>query len=236
MGLFGKKKDGRRVNDPPFGERPAAPPPPDPLGLPEFLARLRLGDRTPLSPAHVADAAKRLGVPLAVFRAVMLIEVGEKEAFAANGLPMVTFEPHVFAELTGGKHNAANPDVSYAEADPRRIPAAQELRWKQLAKAFVLDREAALKATSWGMFEMLGLYHEDFGFSTVASFVASISGSEARQLEAFEAFLHGQGLVALLKAKNWAGFAAHFGDGPQAKVYAGQLARTYKMLTSRMKA
>jgi hypothetical protein len=210
--------------------RPPAAAATDPLGLPDFLARLRIGDRSALTGAHFEASAKRLGVQTAVIRAVVEVECAGSAGFADSGLPLILFEPHVFSELTGGRFDQSNPDVSYPELDLRKYPQSQELRWRQLAKAFILDRDAALQAASWGAFQMLGRNFAACGFPNPAAFAASVSGSPGRQLEAFEAFIDAHKLLPALKQRRWRDFARAYNGPRYADSYARKLEAAYKAI------
>jgi hypothetical protein len=238
VALFGGRRRRRiaREDDPPFGAAPEDAIPTDPIGLPDFLARLRIGDRSRLTNALIAAGATRLGLPAAVFRTVVDVESADRAGFAPNGLPAILFEPHVFSELTSRRHDSANPDISYRDPDPRKLPQSQDLRWRQLAKAFVIDEDAALKATRWGMFQILGLHHAACGFASAAGLAAGMAGSEARQLEALEEFLIAHGLVDVLKEKHWTGFAAKYEGPANAKAHGARLARAYRALTAKRPA
>ena len=235
-GLFSwlaPKDDKPRTLDPPGPAPRPGQAPPDPLGLPDFLARMRIGDREPLTPAHFAAAARRLGVPTPVLQAVVQVESGGAPAFGPDNLPTIRFEPHVFSALTNAQFDAAHPDVSYPDWDSRKYPRSQDVIWRQLARAFALDGEHALQATCWGLFQLLGVNFAACGFPTAAAFAASIAGSAGRQLEAFEAFIAGADLAPLLKAKRWAEFAAAYTGEPDAPARGRQMERAYKALVKK---
>lgn len=52
-----------------------------------------------------------------------------------------------------------------------------------------LDKNAALKATSWGKFQILGSNHLSAGYKDVNEFVSSLSVSEKNHLKAFVNFI-----------------------------------------------
>jgi N-acetylmuramidase len=232
FGLGRSKTVVPEFSDPPFSETFAGAPLSNPLGLPDFLARLATGDRDRLSAAAVAASAKRLGVPSAVMAAIVEVEAAGREGFGLAGLPAMTFEPAVFSHLTGHRHDNANPDISYPVADARKLPASQELRWKQLAKSYVMDRDAALKAASWGMFVMRGEEHQAYGFETAAAMAASLAGAEARQLEALEEWIVRQDLTGALKKRDWIAYGAAR-EPAHGKALASRLYKTHRRLTDK---
>ncbi|HWA22513.1 MAG TPA: N-acetylmuramidase domain-containing protein [Caulobacterales bacterium] len=236
MGLFGVGRSKAVVQDasePAVALRAAAAAPfSNPLGLPEFLARLAAGDRDRLTNAAVDVAAKRLGVAVPVMRALVAAEAAGREGFGIVHLPTMKFEPAVFSRLTGGRYDHSNPDISYPLADDRRLPASPALRWRQLAKAYVMNNEAALKAAAWGMFALRGEDHEDYGFTSAASMAASLAESEERQLAALEEWLRRRRAAGLLKARNWAAYGA-LRDPAEGRALAGRLYRGYRALTDK---
>lgn len=235
MALFGLGRPKTAVpefSDPPFSETHTGASISNPLGLPDFLARLAIGDRDRLSAAAVVASAKRLGVQTAVLAAIVEVETAGREGFGLAGLPVMTFEPAVFSHLTGHRHDNSNPDISYPVADARKLPASQELRWKQLAKVYVMDRDAALKSASWGMFMMRGAEHEAYGFETAAAMVASLAGSEARQLEALEEWIVRQDMAGALKKRDWIAYGAAR-EPALGKPFASRLYKTHRRLTDK---
>ena len=78
----------------------------------------------------------------------------------------------------------------------------------------LLDEEAALKACSWGKFQILGDNHRLCGHTSVLTFVEAMNKSEYTQLEVFIQFIQNSKLADTLQTKNWASFAYHY-NGPR---------------------
>jgi hypothetical protein len=96
-----------------------------------------------------------------------------------------------------------------------------------LEKAYELDWEAALKATSWGRFQILGMHHERYGFETVGEFLRFISVSEANQLEGAFGFIRtDERLAQALRKHDWTFFSRMF-YGMQPR-YPAELAAAYQ--------
>jgi hypothetical protein len=162
-----------------------------------------------LTDADVERAAALLGVTPAHIRTVAAVE-SAGEGFADDGRPIVRFEPHWFQRLTAGRHDKTHPHLSHAYSRRRafRQPANQAERWSlQLDPAFALDRDAAIQATSWGMFQMMGFNHRRCGFLTPQAFLNAHWRSEGGQLDAAAAFIKSAGLADELQRGDWAGFA-----------------------------
>ena len=81
-------------------------------------------------------------------------------------------------------------DLSTGEvADPNAIygrPGSPQ--YIRLCRAYALDKDAALKAVSWGKFQIMGFNFKAAGFSTVGDFVKAMCKSDAEHIKAFLKF------------------------------------------------
>ena len=112
-----------------------------------------------------------------------------------------------------------------------RAGAAHHDRLEDAAKR---DWEAAHKACSWGLFQILGENYKRAGHETIPSFVDAMhKGGAAAHLDAFVAFIKGdKRLVDALKKKDWATFARIYsGPGYAANQYDTKLAQAYRKWT-----
>lgn len=189
-------------------------------GLPEAAAMpadfFAAHTGAPLGEADFAAAAQELQCEVAAVKAVAEVE-SRGAGFDALKRPTLLYERHVFARCTvpPGKFDAAAPDLSGL-----RKPYApgtygnKDQQYVKLARAMQLDRAAALKAPSWGMFQILGENHRTCGFASVEEFVKAMTVSEAEHLKAFVAFVRNNArLLQAIRQKNWAAFAASY-NGP----------------------
>lgn len=157
-----------------------------------------------VSPEDLRAAADRLGCSEAMIRAVSKVESRPVGAFLAPGVPACLFERHLFHRFTDGRFDAqapllSNPVPSYRDHSYGHY-SDQPAR---VAAAALLDREAALRATSWGLYQILGDNYAECGFADVESFVSAMTTDVAAHLSAFVAFnLHDPEKVAALRAKD----------------------------------
>jgi hypothetical protein len=163
-------------------------------------------------------------------RAVVDVECGPKgTGFDKKGRPTILFEPHWFGQLTTPKYkyNDTHPDISYVTWGTKPYPNV-EGNWTRLAEAYALDPVAALAATSWGRFQIMGFNHKLCGYADVMAFVQGMLKSEPSQLEAFEKFVRAKGIDDDLAGLHWAGFAQVY-NGSQYKKnqYDTKLASAY---------
>ena len=136
--------------------------------------------------------------------------------FLPDRRPKILFERHEFHALTQGRYDRTHPQVSNPRAGGYG-PAGSH-QYDRLAIAAALDRENALKSTSWGIAQTMGACHREAGFADVETMVAAMSRSEDAQLLAMAAYLNATHLAAPLSRNDWIAFALGY-NGPD---YAGR--------------
>lgn len=104
-------------------------------------------------------------------------------------------------------------------------------QYKRLLKAYQLDAEAALKACSWGKFQIMGFNYKAAGFDNVREFVKAMSRNDSEHMKAFLKFTNSNPvLLSGLRSADFEKIAeGHNGTGwkrinPE---YAGNLERFY---------
>lgn len=179
-----------------------------------------------LDDADIARAAADLGCEVAAVRAVLAVEAGGS-GFLADGRPKILFEAHLFSRETGRRFDASNPRVSSPTWN-RLLYAGGAGEYPRLAEAAALDRKAALRSASWGLFQIIGSNHARCGYPTVDAFVVAMCDDEANHLQAFIAFCRAGALDKHLRSHDWAAFARGY-NGPSyaANRYDTKLAAAY---------
>ena len=186
------------------------------------------GAATPLGPNDIAAAASRLQCEPAAIWAVCDVE-SAGGGFLPDKRPKILFEAQVFGQLTQYRWDASHPNVSSPTWNRALYGAAGAHQYDRLAEAIALDRDAALEAASWGMFQVLGLNFAQCGFAGVEDYVAAMCAGEGAQLTAFCAFCQKGGLDAYLRAHDWTRFALGYnGPGEAANGYDAKLAAAYR--------
>lgn len=196
--------------------------------------------------SDLKDAAIAIGCEVAVIKAVAEVET-RKAPFDKHNRPTILYERHVFARNTRpkGKYDDENPDIS-GHKKPYKQPNDENKKlvkagtlnsydlygnsYPRLSKAYALDKEAALKACSWGKFQILGENYRAAGFASVLEFTRAMGMSEREHLKAFAKFVVAQ--PSLRKAainKDWTTFARIY-NGPSYKKYNydSKMANAYK--------
>lgn len=160
----------------------------------------------------IEDAAKELGVEPDLIRAVEATEsaIDGQKTLSYQGRATILFERHKFRGFTGGLHDAQS-DLSNRAAGGYGGWTSQ---YPKLERAFHLDEDAALKATSWGKYQILGENYSACGYKSPREFVEAMINSEQAQLDAFVAFVKSRPKIhQALQKKDWAGFAKGY-NGP----------------------
>lgn len=184
-----------------------------------------------MTPGDWRTAAACLRCDPAAIRAVAELEAHGRSGFLPDGRPLLLFEAHQFGELTTPKHRFDHeyPTLSTGSWD-RSLYQGGAREYDRLAQAMRLDRQAALMACSWGMFQIMGFNYRIVGYPSVDKFVAAMCRSEGDQLWAFVTFVQKRGgLEAALRRHNWAGFALRYnGSGFRANRYDTRMAQLYR--------
>jgi len=176
-------------------------------------------------------AAKLLGCDVAAIKAVRQVEA-PKGGFLPDGRLVILFEAKWFSSFSGGVYDATHPDISTPKWDPKLyIGGAGE--YARFEKAKALNEKAALMATSWGMFQIMGMNFKSCGFNSVDDFVAAMNESERNQLLAFVKFIQTKKIDDELRNHDWANFALYYnGPGYRQNKYDEKLAAAHKKLTT----
>ncbi len=189
--------------------------------------------RRTLSRDDYDRAAAALGCERECVIAIAVVEGGDRGAFDEDGFPTVLFERHLFHRLTDGRFDAVAPDLSNAVAGGYGSYRAQKIR---LDRATKLDREAALMATSWGLFQILGQWWERCGAADVQDFVNGMCSGASYHLDSLVAFLLADpGLSAALREHRWSDFARGYNGVAFARnQYDQHLQQAYELAKARV--
>jgi hypothetical protein len=87
--------------------------------------------------------------------------------------------------------------------------------YKRLAKAYTLNKEAALSSCSWGAFQIMGKYYNEMKYPSVTEFVKAMSRSEREHIRAFVKYCKyvNPAVIKVMKEKDFAKLAAGY-NGP----------------------
>lgn len=198
------------------------------------LAALAAHDRPArlLTEAALQRGADRLGVPLAVIKAVNEVE-SRGQGFLADGRPVILYERHIMHRQlkAAGLDADALADRHPALVNPRRggyLGGAAE--HGRINQASLIDRACALASASWGLFQIMGFHWRALGYDSAEHFARLMARSEPDQFDAFMRFIEANpALHKALQARKWDRFAAGY-NGPdyRANAYDLKLARAFE--------
>lgn len=190
----------------------------------------------------IKDLANRLGIEPALLKAVQIVEAAGRDGFLSDGRPQILFEGHIMYKEFHKKF----PDrdlaylckkfsmVFYPKWDKSKYFGGLG-EYKRLELAKEIDKECALKATSWGMFQIMGFNHNLCGCKDVLDFVHKMSESHEKQLELMYYFMNNSGCLKELKEKDWAGFAKKYnGPGYAQNAYDQKLRNAYENFKNKL--
>lgn len=138
-----------------------------------------VGEARPLTITVLRQAANLIGCSRESLFAVISVECG-KVGFLQDKRPAILFERHIFSQLTHGRFDEGNKDISAPLAGEYGAKGAHQ--YKRLAKAIGFDRNAALRSTSWGMGQIMGHNHKDAGYPDVQAMITAFMHGENEQI------------------------------------------------------
>jgi hypothetical protein len=146
--------------------------------------------------------------------------------FLADRQPMILFERHIFSQLTGGKFDAANPDVSNPVAGGYGTTGVAQ--YQRLGNAMALDPGAALQSASWGIAQIMGENYAVAGYTSVNQMIDVTCSGENAQLVGLARFLQSSKLDVPLRRHDWTSLARGYnGPGYAKNNYDTRLAGAY---------
>jgi peptidoglycan hydrolase-like protein with peptidoglycan-binding domain len=145
-------------------------------------------DPVPLTDKDFTRASARLNCDVAAVKAVAEIESGRAGGYLPSGRPVILFESRLFNVFTGGRYLKLYPHL--ATARWVRNYRGGDAEYQRLEEALTLAPEAALRACSWGRFQVLGDNYRRLGFGSVHTYVTSVvDDGESSHLDHFVSFV-----------------------------------------------
>lgn len=146
-------------------------------------------------------AAWLLGCRVETIKAFAQVEAGPHGAFL-NDLPgeppTILYERHKFHRHTGGKYDWKMIELEDRNGQKTRYFLSSytpggygpvSIQHDKLDAAVKLNRDAALKSCSWGLFQIMGENYEMCGYPNLQRFVTAMYRSVDDHLKAFVQFI-----------------------------------------------
>lgn len=135
--------------------------------------------------AEVKALAARFGASVAQIKTVAHVE-SRGGGYDINGRPKILFERHYFHRITRGRYRKFVPDLSHPRWGGYGKSSAQ---WGRLMRACRYDPDAAFRSCSWGAFQTMGDYYDEFGHETPWDLALSMTQSEAGHYKALADYI-----------------------------------------------
>lgn len=182
------------------------------------------------TPADFERAARLIGCTPAEIRAVWKVEAAGRP-FRADGSVERRFEPHHFPKTLWRQLGFT---VNAGEA-PWRASVRQSNN-AMANRAYELNGDAMLTASSWGAPQIMGFNAGDAGHITARNMVSAMAQGEAAHLDAFVTLINKWGLAPAIRAHDWERFARRYNGPGQVKHYAGLLERAFRVTSTQKHA
>ena len=184
------------------------------------------GTALPLDQEGITEVTGLMGIKIAELWTVLTVETSGC-GFLPDRRPKILFERHIFSRETKSRFDASNPDIS--DRTPGGYGATGANQYSRLQQALALNRQAALRSTSWGIGQLMGFNAEIAGYNDVEALVNAMTLSENEQLRAMAGGIIHNGLHKALSAHNWPAFARGYNGPDYAKnEYDTQLAAAHQ--------
>lgn len=160
----------------------------------------------------------------------------------------IRFEPHHFPKREWNEIGF-NPNSGWlkAQATAKGIlkPGVKWSNWraslaltrkqreKMFSIAMQIDAEAALKATSMGIFQIMGFNHVDAGYLSARDMHSALIGNDDENMMAFTRTVQSWGLAPAFRGKDWMTIATKWNGNGQARVYAAIIEKNYRKITGK---
>lgn len=163
--------------------------------------------------------AEAVDIPLANVIAVFNVE-SRGSGFGPDGRLTVLYEPHVaYKHARRAKEAQAEaPDLFYPrwidpkslrKSQPHAYRTTQEDRWDMIARAAKIDFDAAVRAVSWGRFQVMGYWAEKLDFTDPLHMIEHMYEGEHNHFDVFIRYCTMAGLLSALRKGDWYGFSRY---------------------------
>lgn len=192
-----------------------------------FKQHVQINGSKKLTEEDYQKAATTVGLSVSHIKAVVEVEASGS-GFLPSGKAKILCEGQWFSEFTNSRYDKTHPQISYLKWDKSKYYGGEK-EWQRFDIMYRLDSNAAIKATSWGLFQIMGFHYAVCGYSSPFEYYQAMQESEAKQLDAFLKFINSKGLVKYLKNKDWDSFAYRYnGEGYKANRYDDKLEKAFE--------
>lgn len=144
-----------------------------------------------LDAVDIPRMAARVRVQEDRVRAVDEVE-SRGSGFDKQGRPKMLFEPHLFYRMLNGRERDEAVAAGLAYPNWKKDYPADS--YPRMVKAMKINRDAALKAASWGRYQCLGDHYAMLGYDSPDAMVKAFMDDEETHLEGFVTFIINSGV------------------------------------------
>lgn len=183
------------------------------------------GDHAMPLPSEIQAAADELGCTVTALKAVIATEASGRWYNADNSL-IRRFEPHHLP-------HALQLHVGFSGNWRTSLGLSRSQRARMFNAAHRKNPEAAVRAASWGAFQIMGFNYARCGFASAVEMVRAFERDVQHQLYAFIRFVRHVGADSALRAMDWHEFGRIYNGSGQPAVYAQKVESHYSRITGR---
>jgi hypothetical protein len=179
-----------------------------------------------LTNAHINDLAVNNGYEYRVLKSIIQVESGQHGFHPVTGKIIIQFEPAWFRRLCKDREVATRRTTWQSNQ-----VGNQAAEWKAFNSAFAVNADAAMKSTSIGMMQLMGLHYAETGFKTVGEMWDFAKESEHNQVWlAIKWMKTVRPLDLAIKNKDWQKIAYYYnGANYRAFCYDTRLLSAYRL-------
>jgi hypothetical protein len=140
---------------------------------------------------YMRGAAELVAPPIHLMAVSAIESSGENFWQLGNKLvPPIRPEAHWFSKLTQHKYDKSHPHISRPSWTPSVAAKTRTEAWSQYDEMYELDPLAAIQATSWGPFQIMGFHYKMLGYERASDFVDAMDGpNDDGQMDTFVDFV-----------------------------------------------
>lgn len=155
---------------------------------------------------QIEGACTVFNIPYSSLKAVLEVETLGRGFYEGTLIPVVRLENHIFGKETKYKYNQSHPHLSSTIFNGKyNLTGWKE--FERFQKAYALDKLAAIRATSWGLGQVMGFNYHYTDYDNEIKFMWAMFDCERSQLYAMLDFIKANNLDQYLRTEDWAAFA-----------------------------
>lgn len=187
-----------------------------------------LGTGVPVTLKDIGDGAASIRIETACLLALIEVEARGR-GFGRFGRVKALYEPHHFSAYTGGKYDETHPHLSSPYWNRSLYGVPPHGVFEQIDEASRLDLNAAIKATSWGFGQLMGMHHKKLGFVHPIDMVDDARKGEPNQLRQMIDLIRAEGADTHLRSHDFDAFSRIWnGPGYKKNGHARKMRAAYR--------